>query len=57
MDDCRHRWIANSGQGGPPVFKINRQMSDKPLMHVRCSACGCRTWLTKKQWDDIPEAG
>lgn len=52
---CNHVWVSNSGQGGEPEFRLNRHMSDKPLMHVRCSECGCRTWLTREQWDATPE--
>lgn len=35
---------------GHPEFRMNRQMSAEPLAHVRCSRCGCRTWLTKAQF-------
>lgn len=52
--DCSHYWIANSGQGGKPDFKPNRQMSAEPLMHVKCSLCSARTWFTEKQWNSIP---
>lgn len=54
--NCKHIWIANSGRGGEPEFRLNRQMSDYPLMHVRCSGCGARTWKTGVQWDALAEA-
>lgn len=47
-----HTWIANSGKAGEPVFKVNRQMSSVPIMHVRCFACGARTWMTEATWKD-----
>lgn len=52
--NCDHYWIPNSGQGGEPEFRPNRQMSREPLMHVMCSRCKCRTWFTEKQWNAIP---
>jgi hypothetical protein len=51
MTDCNHKWIANSGNGGPPEFKPNRTMGCEPLVHVQCEACGARTWMTEEQWD------
>lgn len=51
---CPHYWIPNSGLGGDPEFRLNRQMSTEPLMHVMCEKCKCRTWLTEKQWNAIP---
>lgn len=55
IDKCDHYWIANSGYGGEPVFKTNRTMSMyEPIMHVKCLPCGCRTWFSKKQWNDLP---
>ncbi len=47
---CKHVWVANSGRGGEPVFKINRQMHGSPIMHAKCSVCGDRTWFTVSQW-------
>lgn len=49
---CEHKWVANSGKGGEPVFRRNNQMGRNPIMHVRCSACGDRTWFTYEQWND-----
>jgi hypothetical protein len=51
---CNHVWVANSGKGGKPDFRPNRQMSYEPLMHVACRTCWTRTWLTKAQWDAQP---
>jgi hypothetical protein len=53
---CKHIWIANSGHGGEPDFRMNRQMSDQPLMHVKCLQCRGRTWLTHEQWEAMSEA-
>jgi len=46
MSECNHKWIANSGQGGKPLF-TGRSM----LMHVKCKLCNCRTWMDKSAWD------
>jgi len=54
-DDCSHVWISNSGKGGHPEFRQNRQMSSEALMHVLCEECGARTWFTKDQWDNLIE--
>lgn len=55
MNECNHYWIPNSGRGGEPDFRLNRMMHPtEPLMHVRCSLCGTRTWVTKEQWAAIP---
>lgn len=54
MTECDHYWMPNSGRGGEPEYRPNRQMSHELLMHVRCSQCGARTWFTEKQWHDIP---
>ncbi len=51
---CAHYWIPNGGAGGEPEFRANRQMSPDPLMHVKCSLCGDRTWFTQEQWQAIP---
>lgn len=47
---CKHKWVSNSGRGGAPQFRMNRQMSPYPLMPVRCSECNSRTWMTEAQW-------
>lgn len=48
---CNHVWLSNSGNGGTPIYTVNRQVSPKPVMHVKCSKCGTRTWVTKEQWE------
>lgn len=48
--ECPHYWISNSGRGGDPEFKKNRQMGSTPVMHVKCQRCGDRTWLTSHQF-------
>jgi hypothetical protein len=53
---CAHIWIANSGRGGTPQFRPNRQMSLEPLMHVLCCECNARTWMTEKRWYAMNEA-
>lgn len=52
---CDHLWIANSGKGGQPDFKVIAGMSLFPLMHVQCEKCNDRTFLTKKNWFSIQE--
>jgi len=52
--NCSHTWIANSGQGGEPEFRLNRQMGSKPTMHVVCCKCNCRTWFTEDKWTALP---
>lgn len=47
---CDHIWVSNTGLGGDPVFKRNRQMSYIPHMHVTCKKCSARTWLTEDSW-------
>ena len=55
-NDCAHIWIANSGAGGEPKFRMNRHMSHEPLMHVTCSECNSRTWLSENDWDAMLES-
>jgi len=50
-DECMHFWVANSGKGGDPVFKENRQLSEISTMHVKCEKCGARTWISEDDWD------
>ena len=54
-EDCAHLWVPNSGLGGPPVF-LNQQMSNAPIMHAKCYFCGCRTWLTREQWNQADQS-
>lgn len=54
-NDCNHNWIANSGNAGEPEFKVNKQISLKPIMHVKCSLCNSRTWVDKDYWDEYLE--
>ena len=51
--DCEHQWVSNSGAGGEPDFRMNRQMSAVALMHVKCYVCDDRTWFTKQQWEAL----
>lgn len=51
MDECEHKWVANSGEGGEPVFKTNRHMAFMPTMHVKCSVCNDRTWMSLATWE------
>lgn len=52
--ECAHYWIQNSGEGGEPEFRPNRQFANAPVMHARCSICHDRTWFTEAQWNAIP---
>lgn len=47
---CEHVWLANSGRGGEPDFRLNRMMWFGEKMHVLCEVCGCRTWLSPEEW-------
>jgi len=49
--ECDHIWVSNSGQGGTPDYRLNRQMGQEPVMHIKCSKCDARTWVTKAQWE------
>lgn len=49
---CDHVWVSNSGKGGMPEFRRNRQMSYTPTMHVMCNRCKGRTWLTNDSWNE-----
>lgn len=53
--ECKHKWIANSGRGGKPEFRPNRQMSTELLMHVTCETCNVRTWMTAAQWEEAEQ--
>ncbi len=55
-NDCDHIWVANSGTGGEPRFRRNRSMSHEPLMHVKCSGCNSRAWLSENDWDAMLES-
>lgn len=48
---CHHTWVSNSGQGGPPDYRLNRRMGKEPVMHIKCLKCGDRTWVAKAQWE------
>ena len=50
-EDCKHYWIANSGNGGKPVYRV---LGGILVMHVKCGLCNCRTWFTEEQWNDVP---
>jgi hypothetical protein len=50
MSECRHHWIAKTGQDGKPDFRLNREMCAVPLVYVTCSVCGDRTWMTEGQF-------
>jgi hypothetical protein len=55
MNEHAHNWIANSGRGGPPIYKTSPNGPRAPrTMHVRCDVCGARTWLTEPQWSALP---
>ena len=55
VEKCNHLWIANTGKGGDPDFRINRMMSPFPLLQVKCEKCNGRTWVTEKNWFLIQE--
>jgi len=49
MTACAHFWHSNSGVGGTPIFRI---LYGSRVMHVLCSECDARTWLSPKEWED-----
>lgn len=51
-----HSWRPNRHADGSLDFRMNRQLSDKPLLTVRCDMTGARTWMTEEQWDDTPDS-
>lgn len=51
---CAHAWVANTGRGGEPIYRLNRMMNASPLMHVQCGKCNARTWFTEAQWKAMP---
>lgn len=55
QEDCGHVWVANSGKGGEPDYRPNRQLSAQPLMNVKCDICNARTWKTQQQWEALEE--
>ena len=56
MDDCAHVWNANTKPDGSLDFRMNRQLSGKPLVIVRCELCRARTWMTREQWEALLDA-
>lgn len=52
--ECAHIWIANGGDGGEPVFRESPMMWWEPRMHVKCSGCKGRAWMTKEEWENLP---
>ena len=54
MKEHKHEWFPTTvDKDGHPVFRMNRQMSPEPLVHVRCGVCGCRTWYAKSAWAEL----
>lgn len=54
---CEHVWVGNSGKGGAPEWRQNRQMWAGLRMHVKCELCHARTWMSQDQWKALPIAG
>jgi len=46
VSECKHKWIANSGQGGEPIFR-----GQLAVVHVKCEKCNARTWMDQSAWD------
>lgn len=55
QEDCEHIWVANSGEGGDPDYRWNRQISLLPIMDVKCEICNAKTWKTREQWEALEE--
>jgi hypothetical protein len=47
--NCSHTWVANSGQGGKPVYNLN--LDGAFTMRVTCPRCLGRAWFTPEEWD------
>ena len=54
-EDCNHVWTSQEKENGGPDFRMNRQMSNKPLLHATCRDCNARTWFTEEQWFAMSE--
>ena len=54
--NVEYSWRPNRRDDGSLDFRMNRQLSDVPLLTVRCDMTGARTWMTKEQWDDVPDS-
>lgn len=54
---AKRLYVSNSGRGGPPRFRTNRQLSTNPLMHVMCAITGARTWVHEKRWELLIKDG
>ena len=54
LDLCEHVWVANTKSDGSLDFRMNRQLSGEPLVIVKCELCKARTWMTREQWDTLP---
>jgi len=50
--DHYHDWTPARKANGALDYRMNRQMSNQPLINVRCE-CGARTWFTKSNWEGI----
>jgi len=45
---CQHKWTPSHKK----VEFTKKGISPVPVMHVTCSECGARTWITELQWDE-----
>ena len=55
-ENIEHSWRPNRKPDGSLDFRMNRQLSNKPILLVRCDMTGARTWFTREQWDDTPDS-
>lgn len=57
MNSHACRWEGEKNKDDTPAFRINRQMSSDPLIHVTCKVCNTRTWLSEDQWSRVNKRG
>lgn len=49
---CQHEFIANSGKGGAPQFRIIKKISrNDPMMRAKCGRCHYYFFINKSGWE------
>ncbi|MEC7763362.1 MAG: hypothetical protein VX874_15780 [Pseudomonadota bacterium] len=51
MTHCFHLWAPT---GRKVEFTRDPNLGPDPVMHVTCSSCGSRTWITEAYWLRLP---
>lgn len=52
---CVHIWTAAENSDGSIAYRVNQKMWIGVRVHVTCSECNDRTWMTKEQWESLPD--